>query len=875
MKPANSRNDELLKKYMKHLPKTMLEEAKNASPALQKLSAGTTGRSGNANANKKWSRIGAIAGAAAALVICVVAGIVIAIKLPKTVKQPDDMTQLNPAVVETPTPAIDTGTTSPAPTTVVTPTREAANTPEVTNIPKVTPISTDATPTAGPTAGSTAIPALTATTAPTATPAKATTPTATTAPTATPTKATTPTATTAPTATPEPTGEENSDSSKEEKFQLPVYSAESEQEIIHRITTVHQEFTDVIEYAEGYDRPEEMVFYGRYYNTGKWTKKIYKYDQLGRRVYEQYRNSEGRVELSQVRYDEAGNTSWTKNFNVFEDGTWDASEFEPGVKTDVRKSDGTRYYCEIYPDTGTVRLEIQYTPEKEGNIEYCYAKYYDKNGNVTLLKQVVFIDGNWLEKDYVEQPPTPTAAPTATPEPTPSLPFVIPSGLREFTVKVDNNLASEYPGTRPAKVSYGENGFWFETVNVVRPGTYYARSVEGGDLQTYTVNSDIYFHFEYTGEISTIDNIVSMNIDRVRVWLEFTSGSDRETLKRVVAALSQSLSSDYARKVQYGDVSTLLSGEKIVYNPKETGYLLGDLLCFSRDNVRGLAVQKNGDNVLLSYIDVASSTNITVSSDGYNYSYSGGTLTTVKHYRGTYMISSREYSGGELIRSYERINEISFVEYFNDKDNSRTVTTTVKGNNKVTVETYQDRADLLALITKETVSENDAKYKYTETTEYYKAAGSPETWTESQITRNVNGADWVEVVRKYDINGNPVSVVSDNSYGTHSEEIMVWNERGVNVESRGFMTQNGEKVNETASRRNDSGVLIYSYNVWYDSRYFSEQVYNDEGVLLIDRVYDKDTGTGQWYGYARYYDESGTLIEEKTIVFENGKWIEI
>ena len=442
-------------------------------------------------------------------------------------------------------------------------------------------------------------------------------------------------------------------------------------------------------------------------------------------------------------------------------------------------------------------------------------------------------------------------------------------------MKVDNNLASEYPGTRPAKVSYGENGFWFETVNVVRPGTYYARSVEGGDLQTYTVNSDIYFHFEYTGEISTIDNIVSMNIDRVRVWLEFTSGSDRETLKRVVAALSQSLSSDYARKVQYGDVSTLLSGEKIVYNPKETGYLLGDLLCFSRDNVRGLAVQKNGDNVLLSYIDVASSTNITVSSDGYNYSYSGGTLTTVKHFRGTYMISSREYSGGELIRSYERINVNSFVEYFNDKDNSRTVTTTVKGNNKVTVETYQDRADLLALITKETVSENDAKYKYTETTEYYKAAGSPETWTESQITRNVNGADWVEAVRKYDINGNPVSVVSDNSYGTHSEEIMVWNERGVNVESRGFMTQNGEKVNETASRRNDSGVLIYSYNVWYDSRYFSEQVYNDEGVLLIDRVYDKDTGTGQWYGYARSYDESGTLITEKTIVFENGKWIEI
>ena len=678
MKPANSHNDELLKKYMKHLPKTMLEEAKNASPAPQKLSAGITGRSGNTNANKKWSRIGAIAGAAAALVICVVAGIVIAIKLPKTVKQPDDMTQLNPTVVETPTPAIDTGTTSPAPTTVVTPTREAANTPEVTNIPKVTPISTDATPTAGPTAGSTAIPAPTATTAPTATPAKATTPTATTAPTATPAKATTPTATTAPTATPT------------------------------KATT-----------------------------------------------------------------------------------------------------------------------------------------------------------------------PTATTAPTATPEPTPSLPFVIPSGLREFTVKVDNNLASEYPGTRPAKVSYGENGFWFETVNVVRPGTYYARSVEGGDLQTYTVNSDIYFHFEYTGEISTIDNIVSMNIDRVRVWLEFTSGSDRETLKRVVAALSQSLSSDYARKVQYGDVSTLLSGEKIVYNPKETGYLLGDLLCFSRDNVRGLAVQKNGDNVLLSYIDVASSTNITVSSDGYNYSYSGGTLTTVKHYRGTYMISSREYSGGELIRSYERINVNSFVEYFNDKDNSRTVTTTVKGNNKVTVETYQDRADLLALITKETVSENDAKYKYTETTEYYKAAGSPETWTESQITRNVNGADWVEAVRKYDINGNPVSVVSDNSYGTHSEEIMVWNERGVNVESRGFMTQNGEKVNETASRRNDSGVLIYSYNVWYDSRYFSEQVYNDEGVLLIDRVYDKDTGTGQWYGYARYYDESGTLIEKKTIVFENGKWIEI
>ncbi|MBP5631483.1 MAG: hypothetical protein J6Y21_01805 [Clostridia bacterium] len=678
MKPANSHNDELLKKYMKHLPKTMLEEAKNASPAPQKLSAGITGRSGNTNANKKWSRIGAVAGAAAALVICVVAGIVIAIKLPKTVKQPDDMTQLNPTVVETPTPAIDTGTTSPAPTTVVTPTREAANTPEVTNIPKVTPISTEATPTAGPTAGSTAIPAPTATTAPTATPAKATTPTATTAPTATPAKATTPTATTAPTATPT------------------------------KATT-----------------------------------------------------------------------------------------------------------------------------------------------------------------------PTATTAPTATPEPTPSLPFVIPSGLREFTVKVDNNLASEYPGTRPAKVSYGENGFWFETVNVVRPGTYYARSVEGGDLQTYTVNSDIYFHFEYTGEISTIDNIVSMNIDRVRVWLEFTSGSDRETLKRVVAALSQSLSSDYARKVQYGDVSTLLSGEKIVYNPKETGYLLGDLLCFSRDNVRGLAVQKNGDNVLLSYIDVASSTNIAVSSDGYNYSYSGGTLTTVKHFRGTYMISSREYSGGELIRSYERINVNSFVEYFNDKDNSRTVTTTVKGNNKVTVETYQDRADLLALITKETVSENDAKYKYTETTEYYKAAGSPETWTESQITRNVNGADWVEVVRKYDINGNPVSVVSDNSYGTHSEEIMVWNEWGVNVESRGFMTQNGEKVNETASRRNDSGVLIYSYNVWYDSRYFSEQVYNDEGVLLIDRVYDKDTGTGQWYGYARYYDESGTLIKEKTIVFENGKWIEI
>ena len=294
MKPANSHNDELLKKYMKHLPKTMLEEAKNASPAPQKLSAGITGRSGNTNANKKWSRIGAIAGAAAALVICVVAGIVIAIKLPKTVKQPDDMTQLNPTVVETPAPAIDTGTTSPAPTTVVTPTREAANTPEVTNIPKVTPISTDATPTAGPTAGSTAIPAPTATTAPTATPAKATTPTATTAPTATPakattptattaptatpTKATTPTATTAPTATPEPTGEENSDSSKEEKFQPPVYSAESEQEIIHRITTVHQEFTDVIEYAEGYDRPEEMVFYGRYYNTGKWTKQIYKYD---------------------------------------------------------------------------------------------------------------------------------------------------------------------------------------------------------------------------------------------------------------------------------------------------------------------------------------------------------------------------------------------------------------------------------------------------------------------------------------------------------------------------------------------------------------------------------------------------------------------
>ncbi|MBO4326615.1 MAG: hypothetical protein J5950_05035 [Clostridia bacterium] len=885
---ANAENDELLKKYMKHLPKSMLDEARNASPAPKSASA----------KREKWIGLRATA-ALAAVVICVIAGIVIAITVMRSKDRSNDITEIGAtetAGMITPAPSdAPADTKTPDVTAATEPTVNEESTPEFTVTATSVPAQT-ATPD-----GATTNKTETATSAPDKTPAgtSASTPAGTSASTpaaatptppnapATPTKA--PTSgttsnstsypTSYPTATPAST-EIVTDTQKEEVFGIPVYSSNCDQDIVRRITAIRSGFTDVYEYAAGADNRENMVFFARYYdNSGKWDKQVFKYDEKGRRVFENYYSSDGSSQLNQTRYDDAGNPLWNSNMVVNADGSWMVLEVEQNVCSELRRSDGTMSYYDTYRDTGTVKVMRQYIPENEGDINYCFAKYYDKSGNLTSLKLVVFRDGGWFDTDYVEQPATPTAAP-ATPVPTPQLSFEIPEGTKKYTIEIDRGMASEYPELIPAEFSYGENGFIFETVNVVLPGTYYARSVEGGDLKTYRIGSNVYFRFEYIGSVQTEkrneSEIIMMNVDRVRVRLEFTSASDRETMKSIVSALKADLSSDYTRSVQYGDITALLSGEKLVFAVNNYDGLRGDMLCFSRKHVRSLWIEKTGNVSLLSSVSLADSTNAAATPDMYRFTYNNGSIATVSLTRGNNLAYRREYIDGELIRSYEQINLSSYVEIFYDRDNSRTVTTTVKGDNKTVVEEYIGRADLLATITKKTVASGN-NTEYTETVCYFKAAGSAGTWTGSEKKRieSKDGQTWSETIRMYDINGRTLSIISDNSGGTRNESVNVWNDNGINTESRSVMTQDGEKISENITRRTDSGTLIYYYKAWFFEGVLSEKIYNGNGVLLIDREYDRVTGTNEWYGFARYYDETGKLIEEKTIVFENGEWIEI
>lgn len=843
---ADTNKDELLKKYMKHLPKSMLEEAENASPAPVKASQGTIGN------QRKRSGIWAVTASAAA-VICFVAGITIAITLPRSGRNKEDGTMVLPTGDVTAAAATDAIPTDAKPTDSPELTAATAS-PDATDIAEI--------PTGTPDATHIVPPAATATGAvPTGTPEK--------------TIYIPSTPTPAPTVVPTDTA---SDSQKEEVFDVPLYSQKSDQDIVRRVTAYYPDFVAVTEYAVGFGRPEEMVFYGRYYNdSARWDEGVYKFDEHGNRISKVYSNSEGRVESEQSRYDEYGNVEWSLILLFDENRSWSCYEREEGVFTEARRSDG--YYSRVNFDraTGNVTEVWQYIPECENDIDKCFVRFYDVNGNCTMTYRLTYQNGAWIKTEYVPEAPTPTAAP-ATPAPTPQIPFEIPQDLQEYSVLIDNGHASDYPDLRPGKVKYGDSGFWFETVNVVKPGTYYARSVEGGELETFSIVSDVRFHFEYTGSTNYYDDNVAMEVDRVRVWLEFGSEIDRNTMKCVVSSLSATLSSDYSRFVRYGNISLLLSGEKIVFLVNDTGALTGDLLCLDRQNVRSLEILKNGGTVLLSYINVASATNIATAGDDYRFLYKDGELFKMRRVRQNTLVSSREYEGGELIRSYDASNVNNSVEFINDKDNSRTVTITIKGTKKTVVEDYYGRADLLATITKETVSESNTKYQYTETVRYFRSAGSSETRIGSETKRYVNGSSVTEIVNKYDEKGRTVStesVTSDNTVVIRSEDVITWNENDVRVEDRSVMTNNGDIVNESVSRRSDSGELLYYYNAWHDTGYFAERVYSESGVLLIDRLYDKETGTNNWYGYAKYYDENGNLTEEKTIVLENGKWKEV
>ncbi len=666
-------------------------------------------------------------------------------------------------------------------------------------------------------------------------------------------------------------------------FDPPVYSEYSKRFINSRVNSSNSETESFYEtvlignYHYTVYRQEHFLRFGTTIITEM------DYDSEGRIVSrEEIDSGTGRNLKETHEYHANGKTKSLVSESRYADGYWvieHEDRYSDGRYHSYgrRESTGKCTYTEFRPheDGGSTIVQRNYDPRRPGNKNFCFARYFDKSGVMTSWKLLCFDSstGEYTETDpSATLTPTPEA-PTPTPEPTPdpqNVPsFDAPEGATETVVSIDGSMAEIYPDNIPSVIRIAGDGKAYYSLDVeVAPDGLYLRNEAGSSFEIYRLRGRVFVRMKYIGTCTTDGDGVTISTDGIFMTLECTSEEDLAAMRRTVEYYIANSPTGLA---DYGCLLDLL-GDGLYY--KDRSHCWNSAL-FQVDTVKKIGLLlKNGEEGYLTLIQRAPASAGTTSY-GSTRSYDYGQDRKVTKYVETEMSNTveRNYTNGTLWREYRVYGTQKTYEVIYGYGDADTYVRTVEKNVETVQKTYNDRQDLLHMIT-ETTDSGANPPVYSESLTYFKDESRSATYVKKTTTVKNYGDHNETEVREFNTDSNPVKITVSGALINYVREFFYDGTRLIEETSTEYMVYND--THEYFTRRyNANGIEIYRSSRCPETGKLSEFVWDETGKnILISRAYEIDDWSGEPRRIAIYYDIDGNIIRTTQISYVNGEWIE-